>query len=158
MKDIFIDANIAKYFANPLDIEYKKLIIWLIKCDNQKLQNNAFLVICNKLLVEYGRMSSNSNSPTNIWAIVDRMTRQGRTNHIKNEQIKEFKRIHFKKHIVKRMRCNNEDRDYIPIVLLSNRKYALVRDVNFKRDLENFPGFIVRVERRPQDLPYKNQD
>lgn len=154
MKDIFIDNNITKNFANPLDPEYKKLIKWLRKYDERDMSGNAVLIVCNKLLVEYGRTSSLSKSPTNIWVIVDMLKRQGRLNHIKNSDIKEFIRIHFTKTIQKCLRCNTRDREYIPVVLLSFRKYALVNDNNLKYDLVNFPGFTVLAEKRPEDLPY----
>lgn len=154
MKDIFIDNNIAKNFANPLDPEYKKLVEWLRKYDESAKSRNAILVICNKLLAEYGRTSSGSVSPTNIWVIVDKLLRENRLNKIRNFMIVEFKRAHFKRGIVRRFRCNSDDRDYIAVVLLSYRKYAITRDFNFKHDLENFPGFTVRVGMKPQELPY----
>lgn len=47
-KDIFIDNNITKNFANPLDPEYKKLIKWLMAFDEQDKAKNAYLVISNK--------------------------------------------------------------------------------------------------------------
>lgn len=49
----------------------------------------------------------------------------------------------------------DDDRAYIPAVLLSDRKYALTYDENFTYDLENFPGFTVIVKSRPEELPYK---
>lgn len=156
MKDIFIDNNITKNFANPLDPEYKKLIKWLIRYDESDTSSNAVLVICNKLLNEYGRTSSLSKSPTNIWVIVDILKRQGRLNHIKNSDIKEFIRIYLTKTIKKCLRCNKSDREYIPVVLLSFRKYALVADGNFRYDLNNFPEFSARAEKRPENLPYSS--
>lgn len=149
MKDIFIDNNIAKNFSNPLDPEYQELVKWLMYC------KESFLVTCKKLIMEYGRTNAASKSYTSIWAILDKITREGRRNHIPNEDIKEFKRHHYKTKIVNNMTCSIQDREFIPAVLLSNRKYALVRDDNFKCDLENFPGFNVLVEKRPQDIPYK---
>ena len=154
MKDIFIDNNITKNFANPVDPEYKKLIKWLLRYERNNLPNNAILVVCKKLLVEYGRTSSSSKSETNIWVIIDILGRQGRLDTKKNKDIKEFKRKHFTSRIKKCLSCNIEDWEYIPVVLLSFRKYALVADDNFRYDLNNFPGFSVRAEKRPEDLPY----
>jgi hypothetical protein len=50
--------------------------------------------------------------------------------------------------------CNYEDREHLPVVLLSQRKYALSLDDRFIADLENFPGFVVLVKKRPEELPY----
>lgn len=149
MKDLFIDNNIAKNFANPLDPEYKKLIVWLM------YSPEAFLVTCNRLIGEYGRTGANAMSATCIWVILNKTTIEGRRNHITNEYIKKFKAQHYKKHIIKNFTCSISDREYIPTVLLSQRKYALTGDINFKNDLENFPRFKARAEMRPEDLPYQ---
>jgi hypothetical protein len=54
------------------------------------------------------------------------------------------------------MSCNQEDKEHVPVVLLSERKYALTFDINFTHDLLNFPGYKdkVRVEKQPENLPY----
>ena len=153
-KDIFIDNNIAKNFTNPLDPEYKKLIKWLITFDEKRGANNAYLVVSNKLLAEYHRTSGLSYSLTNITIIIGKLQKEGRLIKISNQAIKEFKRKHFSKKVKRKLTCNQEDRDHIPVVLLSDRKYALSLDIKFLYDLENFPGFIVTVARRPQNLPY----
>ncbi|MBI3041030.1 MAG: hypothetical protein HYY80_05220 [Chloroflexi bacterium] len=154
MKDIFIDNSVTNNFANPPDPEYKKLISWLMNFDASNVLGNAFLVVCNKLLMEYGRTSSLSKSPTNIWAIVDKLLREGRLNKIGNSEIREFKQKHFRPRVVRRLTCNNSDRDFIPVVLLSHRKYALTADSAFRNDLNIFPRFVVRAEGRPEDIPY----
>ena len=46
----------------------------------------------------------------------------------------------FAKMIIKCLRCNCRDRGYIPVVLLSFRKYALLADKNLRYDLKNFLG------------------
>lgn len=153
-KDIFIDNNIAKNFTNPLDPEYKKLIKWLITFDEKKKGHNAYLVVSNKLLAEYHRTSGLSYSLTNITVIIGKLQKEGRLIKISNQAIKEFKRQYFSKKVKKKLRCNQEDWEHIPVVLLSDRKYALSFDFKFIVDLENFPGFLVKVARRPQDLPY----
>ncbi len=153
-KDIFIDNNIAKNFANPLDPEYKKLIQWLMAYDEDDQAENAHLMVSNKLIAEYLRTSGLSSSNTNIAAIINKMTREDRLVKITNQEIKAFKRKHFKKKVLRKLACNKEDRDHIPVVLLSHRKYALSLDDDFIADLTNFPGFVVLVAKRPKNLPY----
>jgi len=73
---------------------------------------------------------------------------------ISNSEIKNFQNKYYKKTIVKNFRSNSEDREHIPVVLLSDRKYALSYDTNFIHDLETFPGFNVLVKKRPEEIPY----
>lgn len=154
IKDIFIDNNVTKNFINPMDNEYKKLIQWLnIYNENDQLVN-AHLVISNKLLGEYLATASHSDSPNNIVAIIDKMTREGRLINITSDQIKGFKKKYYTKKIRRILKCNANDRNHIPLVLLSNRKMALTLDYNFLSDLLNFPGFSVTGARRPQDIAY----
>ncbi|MBN2589770.1 MAG: hypothetical protein JXA96_07900 [Sedimentisphaerales bacterium] len=154
-KDIFIDNNIAKNFSNPLDLEYKKLIRWLITNDSHRKEDCAYLVVSNKLIVEYQRTTHDAASKTNIAAIINILTREGRLVKVSNQEIKEFKIEYFTKRIEKNLTCNHEDREHIPVVLLSDRKYALSLDDKFINDLRNFPGFTVLIEKRPEDLPYE---
>ncbi len=72
-KDIFIDNNIAKNFANPADAEYKKLIKWLLKYDKStdKKEENAYLVISQKIRNEYLEGSNSAKSNSNIIVIVN---------------------------------------------------------------------------------------
>jgi hypothetical protein len=154
LKDIFIDNSIAKNFSNPLDPSYKHLVTWLMQYQPTKVKDNAHLVWSNKLLREYHATAASARSDTNIVTIVNTLTRQGRFIKISNQQIKEFKREYFKKYIVRRFRCNAEDRDHIPTILLSYRKYALIRDQKFIYDVNNFPGFTARAADCPEDLPY----
>lgn len=152
-KDIFIDCNIASRFKNPMDPEYIKLIQWLMKCEPEEI-NKAFLVVSNKLLVEYGRSNREASLGTNIHVIIAKLTKEGRLNFIKNHQIKDFKNEHLKPKILRKLKCNSEDREHIPAVLLSDRKFALSIDDKFIEDLRNFPGFAVRAEKRPENLEY----
>jgi hypothetical protein len=80
LKDIFIDNNIAKNFCNPLDPQYKNLIKWLM------YDSTAYLVVSQKLLVEYVGSTGQSPSLTNITVIIDRLTRDGRIIKFSNEQ------------------------------------------------------------------------
>ncbi|MCU0425773.1 MAG: hypothetical protein MUF71_09135 [Candidatus Kapabacteria bacterium] len=152
-KDIFIDNNIAKNFANPLDPEYKKLLKWLME-NHPDDEQKSCLVVSQKLLAEYHRSSLHATSATNIAALINTLLREKRLKKISNDQIKQFKQEHFTKQVEKKMLSNNEDRDHIPVVLLSHRRFALTFDKGLTQDLENFPGFTVTVVKRPQDLPY----
>ena len=153
-KDIFIDTNIAKNFSNPMDPEYKKLIRWLEYNGQPNEEDNAHLVVSYKLLGEYSRTCGHSLGTNNIIAIISQMTKDGRLVKIKNQQIKDFQKTHFTKKVGKKLLSNHEDRDHIPVVLLSDRQYALSRDDNLIHDLRNFPKSNVRVEKRPEKLPY----
>jgi hypothetical protein len=153
-KDIFIDNNIAKNFANPLDPEYKKLIKWLKKFNYDSNNRNAYLMVSNKLLFEYVATSGNSLSSNSIIAIIGELTKQGRLIKISNEQIKEFKQKYFTNKVKRRLTSNKEDQEHIPVVLLSDRKYALTLDEKFTDDLLNFPSFNATVGKKPSDIPY----
>ena len=155
-KDLFIDNNIAKNFSNPLDPEYKKLIKWLIEFNSnpKKHDDNAHLVISQKLIAEYYRTMGHAASGNNIAVIINLLTQQGRLNRISNEQIKEFKQKYFTNKAKRRLISNEEDREHIPVVLLSDRKYALTLDEKFTADLINFPSFIATVGKKPSDIPY----
>ena len=156
-KDIFIDNNIASKFSNPQDKEYIKLTQWLLKFDENDIENKdnyAHLVVSQKLLVEYYRSAMAASSDTSIPMIINKLQSQGRLNNISNQDIRDFQTSHFTNAVKRKLRSNNEDRKHIPLVLLSDRKYALTRDDNFKYDLENFSGFNVRVEKKPSNLPY----
>ena len=100
-KDIFIDNNIAKNFANPMDVEYKKLVQWLMRYNPQNLPGDAYLLVSNKLLGEYSRTAFHGFTATCIPIIIDQLTREGRLIKVSNTEIKEFQREHFTKKIVK---------------------------------------------------------
>ena len=155
-KDLFIDNNIAKNFSNPLDPEYKKLIKWLreFNPDSKKHDENAHLVISQKLIAEYYRTMGHAASGNNIAVIINLLTQQGRLNRISNEQIKEFKQKYFTNKAKRRLTSNEEDREHIPVVLLSDRKYALTLDEKFTADLINFSSFTATVGKKPSDIPY----
>ena len=117
--------------------------------------DRAYLVVSQKLLAEYSRSCRDASGATSIPMIISKMTKEGRLIQITNHEIKDFKSQYFTKAIEKKLRSNNEDRDHIPSVLLSERKYALTYDENFTYDLEHFPGFTVIVKSRPEDIDYK---
>ncbi len=152
--DIFIDNNIAKSFSTPLDPEYIKLIAWLRKRNADAPQKDAFLVLSNKLIGEYHRSNLHSSAASNILTLVSILTKQGRIHKISNESIKAFQQKHFTKAVERRLRSNHEDRGHIPVILLSDRKFALAIDQNFCKDLQSFPKHKARVESRPESLPY----
>ncbi len=155
MKDIFIDNNVAKNFANPLDPEYKKLVLWLKTYDEFNKLSSAYLAISTKILVEYHRTCGTSMSDNSIVAIIDLCTRQGRLNRITNEQIKNFRATHFTKKNCRKLKSNWQDHDHIPVVMLSKRKCAISIDDGFVYDVNNFPGFKAIAVKRPQDLGYE---
>ncbi|TGE10342.1 hypothetical protein [Hymenobacter fodinae] len=153
MKDIFIDNNVAKNFCTPLDPEYKKLILWLIK-DTKDITTTPHLVVSQKLLVEYLRSSIGAYSETSIPAIIDLLTREGRLKKIKPDAIQAFKDEHFSKRRVSKFKSNAQDHEHIPVVLLSERKIAITIDEGFTFDLLNFPGFSATVASRPENINY----
>jgi len=157
-KDIFIDNNIASKFSNPQDKEYIKLTEWLMfydQNDSLNKDNYAHLVVSKKLLVEYSRSSLNAISDTSIPSMVDKLLREDRLIIVSNQQIKDFQTIHYSKAVLRKLRSNNEDREHLPLVLLSDRKFALSYDDNFIYDLLNFAGFIVVVKKRPEEIQFK---
>jgi ABC-type methionine transport system ATPase subunit len=156
-KDIFIDNNIASKFSNPQDEEYKKLTEWLMKFNQNDIKNKdnyAHLVVSKKLLQEYYHSAMHAKSNTSIPVIIDKLQREGRLINISNQQIEDFKKNHFTKTIINKLRSNEEDRNHIPVVLLSDRKYVLTYDDKFSYDLQSFKGFTVIVEKRPEKIPY----
>jgi len=155
MKDIFIDSNLIKNFTNPMDIEYIKLIEWLKKNNERDKSKNAYLVTSKKLIIEYFNTCREAYSDTCIYVIIDLLQKQDRLNPFSTDEINEFKRKHFKKHILNNLRSNYKDKMYfLPLIMMSDRKYALVIDDNFYLDINNFPGFRARAEKRPEKLPY----
>jgi uncharacterized membrane protein len=156
-KDIFIDNNIASRFKNPADPEYIKLRDWLVlyrEIKEGEEDTNAHLVVSNKLLNEYSRSNQNIKDGQNIILIIGRLQRQGRLIKIDNQTIKNFQKEHFTKKIESKLYCNHEDREHIPVVLLSHRKYALSIDDAFVNDLLNFPKFQALACKRPEEMPY----
>lgn len=156
-KDIFIDNNVATRFSNPQDKEYIKLTTWLLEYDSKAVDkdNFAHLVVSQKLLVEYLRSAYNCKAGTSIPIIIGKLQQQNRLIIIKNKDIASFKKEHFTKAIERKFTCNAQDRDLIPVILKSNRKFVLTYDQNFTDDLMTFPGFTVLVKKRPEDIPYR---
>lgn len=153
MKDIFIDNNIAKDFATPIDPHLKELIKWLITYNDN--DDDAFLVLSQKLLNEYIASSQNCSKSTAINIIIDKLTKEGRINNFSNKEIDTFIASHYKAKILKKLRCNQKDRLHIPLILLSVRKLAITKDLNFHHDLINFPKYTVIVADCPSKLNYK---
>ena len=144
-KDIFVDNNIAKNFCNPLDEAYKKFIRWLFE--------KGFLIVSNKILAEYHSSTCHSFSPTNIVAIIDRLTRDGRLKKISNRELKAFE---IKNHVLKRLKSNRKDHEHLKIVMLSDRKYAISLDKKFRDDVNNFTGYRAKPVSRPEEIPYES--
>lgn len=104
---------------------------------------------------EYYSSARNSFSSSSIPIIIDIMTKQNRLITVSNDVIRDFKNNHFSKKILNSLKCNLKDQDHIPLICISDRKYALSYDNNFISDLKSFPGFTIIVEKRPENLPYK---
>lgn len=143
-KDLLIDNSIAKDFCNPMKFSYKELIQWLF--------DEGELVVTQKLICEYHSSTAGSAAPTNIIAIIAHLIAKGRLIRFNKKTLDDFK---FSNKIEKKLRSNHEDWPNIKAILLSHRKMALSLDNNFIYDVCNFPGYITRVEKRPEDLPYK---
>lgn len=162
MKDIFIDCNIAKNFANPMDSHYKDLLKWIMEYDEKKAtvnivnkNNYAHLVVNQKLLIEYNRTSYNCAHSTSITSIINLLTRQGRLIKMHNKDIEEYKSKHFKKATLKKLLSNEEDHCHICSILNSTRKLVLTYDKNLKKDLLSFIKMSVLVSDRPEKIKYK---
>lgn len=153
--DIFIDTNIASRFSNPADPAYINLRNWLVERNAQRPQAEARLMVSPKLIAEYTRSNRDHTGQQNIISIIGQLQAQGRLKQISNQQIKDFQQTHFTKAVERKLRSNHEDRQHIPVVLLSDRKFALAIDGNFRLDLSKIPGFSPRVETRPEHLPYR---
>ncbi|WP_179333159.1 hypothetical protein [Winogradskyella costae] len=153
MKDIFIDNNIAKDFATPINPDYKELIRWLITYNNN--EDDAYLVLSQKLMNEYIASSQSCFKSTAITLIVDKLTKEGRINSFENKEIKAFISTFYKAKVLKKLLSNHKDRFHIPIVVLSNRQIALTIDANFAHDLVNFPKSNVTVSDCPSKINYK---
>jgi hypothetical protein len=143
MKDLLVDNTVAKNFSNPLDVHYKSLIQWLF--------DTGVLVVTQHLLVEYLRTARGAKSNTSMPALVDHLLREGRLKKFEKNELAGFT---FRKRVQRSLRSNSEDHDSIKAVMLSVRKLALSHDANLRYDVNNFPGYNARAERRPQDLPY----
>ena len=162
MKDIFIDNNVAKNFATPIDNNYKELINWINNFDKELIQKEpekktefAHLVVSQKLLVEYLKSSKDCSKPNAIPTIINRLTQEGRLLKITSQEITNFTSQNFTKKIKKNLLSNNEDHTHIATILLSNRKFCLTYDDNLTKDLINYPGYNVTVKKRPEDINYK---
>ncbi|AYL95007.1 hypothetical protein [Mucilaginibacter celer] len=152
-KDIFIDNNAAIRFTNPPSDAYKELIQWLNTFSGT--DDDAYLVISPKILGEYTASLGGSNKNNNMLFIIDKLTREGRLQKFSNNQIKEFHEQHFSNKILRKLSCNQKDRFHIPIILLSDRKMALIEDKAFLNDIINFPGYDVHAASNPDALNYK---
>lgn len=141
-KDIFIDTNIAKNFTNPLDPEYKKLIIWL--------KNEGVWVINQKLLIEYGRTNQN------IIVLINELLKKGRLTKIEKSDLETIK---FSKSDERKLRSNSEDWPHIKTICLSDRKIGIIIDLGLRQDVNNSSkqnGIQPQAFSRPEQVDYEN--
>ncbi len=142
LKDIFIDTNIAKNFSNPLDPEYKKLILWL--------RNKGTWVVNQKLLVEYGRTNQT------ILVLINELQK---VNRLKKYEKSELDTIIFKKSYEKKLSSNNEDWTHLKTIWLSVRKIGIIIDIGLRDDVNSSSlqnGIQPTAVSRPQDIDYEN--
>jgi len=140
-KDIFLDSNIVKNFSNPLDEEYKKLFQWI--------STIGYLAISQKLLVEYGRTNQN------LSVLVNRLQADGR---LIKFQSQDLNTIRFDKKTLKNLKSNREDQLHLKVILLSDRKIAIIIDKKFRDDVNGFPkynGIKPQAVARPEEIDYK---
>jgi hypothetical protein len=137
MKDIFIDNCIIKFVKTPVDEKYKLFVTWL--------NTEGALVTSNKLIQEY---YSGDNT---LQVIIDRLTREGRINKIKNDELKRF---NFTKTQINSLRSKSNDLEHLKAVLLSYRKIAISIDTNFIHDINNYPK-LERIKPTAADCPTK---
>lgn len=137
MKDIFVDTNLATNLATPLNDHFKDFLKWLY--------TDGALVINSKLITEFVR----GNQTLSV--VLNKLTIAGRINNIKASDLKCFK---FSKSTEKILLSNYEDRIHLKTVLLSNRKLALSKDVNFNKDINGFKK-IDNIKPTCADCPSK---
>lgn len=162
-KDIFIDAQIAnKFSGDNLSPEYKALINWLLLDDKDNPENNAHLLSSKYLFKEYEGGNRGCQHEFSICHIYSILQGQGRINKVENDQIEAFKTQYFSKSIWDNLNCKQGDSDdplHIIIILLSDRRMALIDDDDFITDLINFPKFGKTVKAQKDLSPkfdYKN--
>jgi len=143
VKDIFVDNCASRNFANPSDSHYKQFFRWLF--------DEGVLVVSRNLLNEYGR-SCGSYTGTNISALVNNLTREGRLIVFKKTQLNAFV---IKKHVKRQLMSNSADHIHIKVVMLSHRRLAITEDKPLIRDINWFPGYAARAVDRPEKIDYR---
>jgi hypothetical protein len=120
MKDVVIDANVARFFDSPADGRLKALFVWLIA--------RGSLSISRHLLTEYSRHGNR------LLAVLNRdLDSQRRLNKIPNSKIKSFfDDTHYA------YCCNPSDIPIARTVFLSHRKLLVSFDVNLRKDVNGF--------------------
>jgi hypothetical protein len=141
--DVLVDNSVAKNFCNPLDPHYKTFISWLFR--------EGVLVVTQRLIAEYHSTMAASPSETSIVAVMNRLLIVGRLMRCRKNQLNGFR---FPARVARRLRSNKREHDTIRAVMLSDRKFALTLDGGLQYDINSYPGFAARAEKRPQDLPY----
>jgi hypothetical protein len=128
MKDIVIDTNIAKNFANPISSSYQIFIKWL--------KEEGSIAYCQYLLCEYMRTNQYSTSLTNICALLDMQVRNKRANRITNSMIKKCK---LPKSFSKIKKSHKKDEEILKTVILSHRKMLISKETTLNIDVVNYP-------------------
>ena len=142
--DLFVDADRSGSFCRPVDPAYRKLIAWL-RSDGQ-------LVVCQSLIREYHDAVRGSTAPTTLVALLEHLQRHGRLKRFGKSALNAFR---ITKHIENRLQSEMKDRDHVKIVLLSDRKLGISGDVDFRRDVNNYPGYSAVVRQHPSEVQYE---
>ncbi len=154
-KDIFIDNDCAsKHFSNPVQEQYKDLIRWLIEYEKDS-DDNAYLVVSQKLLVEYNRSCRGATSSSSMPNIIAKLTKEQRIIKVDNASLKALAPKILTKKRLKKLTCNKEDHAHIITVLVSDRKMALTEDQKLFNDLVAISGYKTIVAMNPNELNYR---
>jgi hypothetical protein len=167
IKDIFIDAQIANKFASTTDKSFKELIDWLLSNNEEDRTQNAYLIVSNYLRKEYLGGNQNTQNQFSISNIYAKLMAQDRIITKTNKEIDEFMKKWFSKSIWGcGMNCKkggSDDPKHIALILLSERRIAIIDDHDFITDLINFPlrgikGRTVKASRSPEGFDYKENE
>ena len=142
--DLFVDSNLSGHFARPVRADYKTLIKWLL--------DEGCLVVCQSLIKEYHAAVQGSTAQNTLVAIVNKLQRDGRLRRFSKKELQEFP---LREHVRRRLRSNRADHDFVKVVMRSDRKLALSKDLKLAQDINDFPGFDARCEDAPSKIPYR---
>ena len=157
MKDIFIDAQVANKFAKPPDEHYSDLSDWLWDNNNSDKNENAHLVVCQKLINDYFRGNRHCAKSRSICSIYDKMMREDRILKKTSKEIEDFQKKYFRWKDIRCKRTGSSDPSLIPLIFLSKRKIGLSDDEHLLYDIINLPQWKdkAKIERHPKELNYR---
>jgi hypothetical protein len=139
-RDIVVDTNIIRLYANPDDPLIRALFVWI--------RDFGTLALSQKLLAEYIGIGNRD-----LAGLIDRLTRAGRINSISNQRLKEFNQDRHYAYT-----ANSKDRWHARLVFLSIRKLLVSVDKKLINDVNGFKrmgGVKPRATSRPQRALYQ---